>query len=148
LWDRHHLACSAVAEQLVRDGATVARPRDEPGVDLYARTPTSGTRVPIRVRSASKAGFGIYRKDGQVSGIVLAYVWNLFGDDPITFYAMRWPEVQAVGAALEWTDKDVYRLQGRYERTTATQRIKNVLRRHRMTRGSWLELLDDQVRGR
>lgn len=107
-----------LVSQLVRDGLEVARPERDRGVDLiaYLDLDEAGggfVAVPIQMKAATRATFGIARKYEKFDGMLLAHVWRVHDPGHASTYALTYVEALGVAGQMGWTATESWTLKVR-----------------------------------
>ncbi|MDQ2727934.1 MAG: hypothetical protein M3Y91_08760 [Actinomycetota bacterium] len=131
-----------LVSQLVRDGLEVARPERDRGVDLvaYLDLDEAGggfVAVPIQMKAATKATFGIARKYEKFRGMLFAHLWRVHEPEHACTYALTYIEALQVAEQMGWTDTESWTLKDRYETTHPSRRLLDLLEPYLMRPGDW-----------
>ena len=145
---RHRLA-----SELLLAGLEVAFPTRDRGVDLIAyvdidppgkdgrREPRAEAgrfiAKPIQLKAASLRSFGVWKKYEKFHDLILAFVWHLDGASAPETYALTYDVSVAVAATMGWTETASWRDAGAYTTTRPGARLREQLRRHRMSPEAW-----------
>jgi hypothetical protein len=135
------LGRAALTAALTADGVEVARAERDAGIDMVAFTINPWQMVPIQMKAASGAAFGIDRKYEQVDRLVMVYVWNAQSLGTAEFYAMTWAEAVTLGDGLGWTKTDSWTKGGKYVTTNPSARVRAAVLPYRVVPGRWRDAL-------
>ncbi len=133
--------------ELVRDGLEVAIPVRDCGVDLIAYAELSRQVIrfsskPIQMKASSGSAFAVDRKYGAVSDLILAYVWHLVDPEKAVTYAMTFQRAVEIATEMGWTKTASWE-SGIYTSTKPSQKLLQLLEKHRVGRGAWLLLITE-----
>lgn len=133
---------NVLVSQLVRDGLEVARPERDRGVDLiaYLDLDEAGggfVAVPIQMKAATKATFGIAKKYEKFRGMLFAHVWRVHEPEYACTYALTYDEALQVAEHMGWTATESWTAKGRYETTQPSRRLMGLLDPYLVHPGGW-----------
>lgn len=139
------LGRSQLIDQLLRAGLEVALPKRDRGVDLVAYVDLAAqvdrfAALPIQMKAASKTAFSLNRKYARISGLILAYVWNVNDPKQTVIYALTYDQALSVAKQAGWT-KTASWAKGSYSTSRPSMRIIELLEPFQMTPDRWRELV-------
>ena len=135
-----------LVDELLRAGLEVAVPLRDRGIDLLAYEDTGdGVTLfrsrPIQMKAASKESFGIYGKYEAFPGLILAYVWNIGDGAKTVTYALTHAQSVGVADAMGYTKTDSWLTGRRYECTSISAKLRELMEPYRMTPEKWRALI-------
>jgi hypothetical protein len=132
-----------LGSELLHAGLEIAVPARDRGIDLIVYADLSSqvkafTACPIQMKAASNRSFSLFRKYEKFANLIIAYVW--FVDDPqkTETYALTYPEALEVATEMGWTKTESWARDG-YSTTSPSDKLLNILAKHRMTKEKWRE---------
>lgn len=134
--------------ELLLSGLEVAMPVRDRGIDLIAYADLSAqverfVARPIQLKAASSTTFAVDQKYRKISGLIIAYVWNLECPEKAATYALSYSEAEGIAEAMGWTSTASW-LKGSYSNTRPGEKLIGLLRQHLMTPDKWWEKVTEQ----
>ncbi|HVV65896.1 MAG TPA: hypothetical protein VHC42_10530 [Rhizomicrobium sp.] len=131
------LGRAALEACLIKNGFEVARAHRDKGIDLIVfldepRRPFVAR--PIQLKASSGARFGLERKYARMTGLILAYAWNI--QDAPRFFLMRYDEAESLMPA-EAKETSSWK-NGGYSWPKAPEGIRLKLEKDYENRWAWL----------
>jgi len=126
---------------LVAAGFEVAEPLRDKGIDLVAYHDGEGggdfAAYPIQVKASSHESFSLDKKYERFPRLLIVYVWNVKGPEPCEVYALNFKDAEAVMEAKGYAKTDSWTKKGYYFVRSADPKLKELLKRFRMTPERW-----------
>lgn len=130
------LGRNLLVAELLSAGIEVALPLRDRGVDLIAYLERGEglecfSAFPVQMKAASTRAFSIDRKYAPFRNLILAYVWNVGGEESPEIYALTYEEAVNIGDKLGWTGTASWEA-GAYATTKPSARLLELLGDYRM----------------
>jgi len=134
-----------LGSELLHAGLEIALPARDRGIDLIVYADLSSevktfTACPIQMKAASSRSFSLFWKYEKFANLIIAYVWFVDDPDPkkSETYALTYPEALQVATEMGWTKTESWAKDG-YSTTSPSDKLLNILSKHRMTKEKWRE---------
>jgi len=140
------LGRNVLIAQLVAAGIEVALPIRDRGVDLivYAELAEYTKRfsaVPIQMKAASKASFGINRKYERITNLILTYVWGVRQSTEAAVFALTYAQAVAVARKVGYTETPSWTKDGYYVNNNPGKNLRGFLEPYRMSSERWRQVV-------